>query len=491
MTGRSCPAERLDLVVEDLVMPKLPAVAVAAIFFIATVAQAQPISMTYPKAANLPQICTNGKLDPGKLVSWYYYTYPQVAADFTTVTQLQQAFQNRTAETGQRRSILNGITAAVNVMTDPDQTVKPFQLNVPHEQLNAEEFLSGHAGPVVISCIAPPKTGGPTQGAGVTPAPAAKLALAPPNGATPAPAAEATETPGGPGATAATTPSPLAWLTNFRIRGISDDLIFSRDSKAFSSASSATLSYASNGPTKTATGAMQTAVGYDFNFPPTRSGYAGDIIPFAAVDRNLTTVAGKLSSSSKENVYAGVVGDVTLPFPDNVAGASVVSLTGEHVWADEAKTQMNFLHLVDLPMWNGVFNNQNYFPVNTYWFIPCCSMPVKDTWFAFSPILDFRADLGFYSDRGPMPSKNRDFGQVGTQFGIAISLDRISSDIKITNIWMGSFSDARKNISLFEAVWTLNLFSKEVGLQASYQNGNLESTAQRSQQWLVSLSVKY
>jgi hypothetical protein len=134
-------------------------------------------------------------------------------------------------------------------------------------------------------------------------------------------------------------------------------------------------------------------------------------------------------------------------------------------------------------VWNGV--------LNTYRFVPCCSTPVSETWFAFSPIFDIRADLGFYSDRGPTPAKYRDFSQVGTQFGIAISLERISSDIKVTETWMDQLSDARKNIGLFQAAWTVNLFSKNVGLQASYQNGNLETTAQRSQQWLLSLSVKY
>jgi hypothetical protein len=129
--------------------------------------------------------------------------------------------------------------------------------------------------------------------------------------------------------------------------------------------------------------------------------------------------------------------------------------------------------------------------INDYFFVPCCDVPVDQTWFAIRPIADLRTDLGYYNDRGQNPSKNQNFSQIGSQFGLAMALDRLSSDLTVTQTYLGQLGDHRKNINLFQAAWTYNIIDKIVGLQASFQNGNLETTAQRTQQWLISLSVKY
>jgi hypothetical protein len=126
--------------------------------------------------------------------------------------------------------------------------------------------------------------------------------------------------------------------------------------------------------------------------------------------------------------------------------------------------------------------------LNDYFFVPCCDVPVDETWFAVSVLFDIRGDLGYDSDRGLKPMINQDYQQIGTKAGLAVSIERINSDLSATETYL--WANNRKNISLFQAGWTYN-FSKDIGLKASFQNGNIETTAQRTQQWLISISVKY
>jgi hypothetical protein len=99
--------------------------------------------------------------------------------------------------------------------------------------------------------------------------------------------------------------------------------------------------------------------------------------------------------------------------------------------------------------------------------------------------------VGQFSARGTRPLLNKNYAQLGTKFGVAVSFERISSDLKITHTYLHQLNDSRKPINLFEASWAYDIVDKYVALQASYQNGNLESTAQRIQQLLISLAVKY
>ena len=124
-----------------------------------------------------------------------------------------------------------------------------------------------------------------------------------------------------------------------------------RNSTAYAAASAATLSFTDTGTTHTVNNALQATVGYDFNFapkfddphwPPTHVDLAHpqltpvqtvDLIPFMAVDRNITTVRGKRSASSRENVMLGLNGALTQSFfVGEHPAANVFSTTGEHIW---------------------------------------------------------------------------------------------------------------------------------------------------------------
>jgi hypothetical protein len=437
-----------------------------------------------PTIDNAAQVCTSGRLDPLKLANWYYYTSTDIAKNFASPDDLRNAFRAPDAEKGQRGTlvgeVISGMQARVtatksqfdaNVATNSDGTKKFIDLG---------DFLAGAAPGLVISCnVNAPQT---------APAPAGTTTAvnAPPNAAGTNPVSPA----GSETAAAGSGTAPdngLQWLDNFRIRQTPDGLMAPRNSTAYAAASGATLSLSENGPSKTTSNALQVAIGYDLHFPastkewPPKTDSLFDVIPFIAVNRNLTDVAGKQSSSSIENLMAGVTGSWSKPF-ETLDTSNVLSASYQHIWNNIDHSELEYLHFIDQPVINGL--------LNAYRFAPCCNVPVKDTWFAISPLLDARADLGFYSNRGLNPAINRDYQQFGTEFGFAMSLQQIQSDLTVTEIYMAEAQRYRSPIGLLQASWTYN-FSKDVGLKASYENGNLEATAQRVQQWLISVSLKY
>ena len=249
---------------------------------------------------------------------------------------------------------------------------------------------------------------------------------------------------------------------------------------AYSAAGPATFSFSDTGTTKTLTNALEAAVGYDYQYEfagdPARAAYLLDVIPFVTVDRNITYVSGKESSSSRENVSTGM--DVALNSTrlfglDDAENA--LTLSAYHLWDDIHDAQINTVHLVEAPILDGRLNADVDLPWSE-----------KDV---LIPLLDLRGDFGFYNDRGVKPAANPNYSQLGTRFGFDLSLGSISSDLTVTQVVMHQFARLRKDINTFNAGWTYNI-TKTVGVKASYENGNLETTGLRVQQWLVSLSVK-
>jgi len=441
--------------------------------------RAQPLNISPPSVkANGDQICPGGRLDSERLASWYFYNHSEIARNFKSADDLRRAFRAPAREQGARRRIIDNIATMTDTMVV--RLHKDFQPSVDlaaagddaGRRTSITAFLAGQASPLVIRCKsagapdAPARPGGPA-------------AVPPVNAPSSAPTPAAAATAAGP------QEGTLARLLgHFRVRGSSDALLAPRDSDDYASAAAATLSLSADGTAKSTTSALLATIGYDLHFT-TATDSVFDVVPFIGVDRNISAGAGPPSASNRENVTAGVVASWSHPFvvPGTfVVGSNALSATYEHLWNDIDNSRLNFLHFVDLPVVNGYLNE--------YRFFPCCDTPVDQTWFAASPLFDLRGDLGFYSDAGSNPTVNRDYQQVGSRFGIAVALRRIKSDVTVTETYLWNDKSYRDSISLFEADWTYNV-SADIGLTASYQNGDLEATAQRIQQWLISLSVKY
>jgi hypothetical protein len=431
---------------------------------------AAPQSLDITTNANT--VCVNGLLDPGRLLSWYYFTHPSTyGKDFTSPENLGDAFRGKLILTANQAKDVKQISGEV-----------AGQLHLlTNASLDEGAFLGGTAANPQIKCSA--------RGAATQPVQVAHAAP----GATPstakAPAAAPVE-PAPPKTAGASTPEAepgLFSLSNFRVRGTPDALSppNNSDDPLYAAATGATLSFSENGTTHTTSNALQTAVGYDFHLPRTGI-WQVDVIPFAAVDRNITVVSSKQAASSRENVTAGLVGTVTTP-PRRIGpeiGSAVVTGVADHLWNDINNSQLNYFQLIAQPVLPPI--------LNAYQFVPCCSTPLNETWFRASILLDLRADLGYYNDRGLTPATARDYEQFGTSFGLAISLENyLKSDFVVTETYLAQAEQTRKAISLFQASWTYPIIGKDVGLKVSYQNGNIETTAQRVQEWLISLSAKF
>lgn len=164
-----------------------------------------------------------------------------------------------------------------------------------------------------------------------------------------------------------------------------------------------------------------------------------------------------------------------MTLPDGRVGAQTASASYAHVWNEITGAQLNYLHLVEQPVVNGVLNDATFLR----------------SWLALTPLLDLRADVGTYNVTGNKPAAARNFQQAGGRFGAALAVLPLHSDIVVSQTWLAQATRTRKDISLFEASWTLSVVGSTVGLKASYSNGNLEDTAQHIQQWLISLSARY
>jgi hypothetical protein len=425
-------------------------------------AAAAPISLSPPTlTSNSHLICPNGKLNPAGLMI-YYYANDKVAAAFPGgLDDLKAALKAPGSQNGTRAAIVNDILDLTYEMLVA--TKGGFQMTPPTQDPDAGAFLAGTAG-IEVTCVKP-GTAKPAAPAKPTPTPPETIPTPP---ATTAPATT----------TADNATPPPAWYSYFRVRGTSDALLVSPESTAnFAAATGATLSLSQNGPTKTTANALQAAIGYDYQHTTESAQTQFDVIPFIAVDRSITSVSGKQSSSSRENVMAGLVGSMTNILPGD---ANVLSGTYEHLWNDIDTSQLNFIHFVEQPVIPPLINAYGFFPRGAS----------LDNSVGVSLLVDLRGDIGLYDDRGLNPATTHDYQQFGSDFGVAIAIQPIKSNISITETYMAQAEHYRKNISYFDVEWTYNV-EKNFGIKASYQNGNLETTAQRIEQWLISLNLKY
>jgi len=438
------------------------------------------------KSDNIAAICVRDAsgyhLDAGRLANWYFIKYPDVAQAFQSADQLRAAL-------AQDPSAINPANRGGN---DPNQPMVSAILGgmsylpagglftfgkVNGQDFNRQQYrpwkiFAGDASLPIISC--PPVKPKPVvvakDGAGDWSGSAWRI-----RGNSDSLAAVAAP----PSAPAGAPVSPQA----------------SAQTAATSTAAGATLSISGNIPSKTYASASTAAVGYDFKYESTSPDpgrlYQADLIPFLAVDESLSDVAGKKSSSDRQNVMLGMVGGiVTNPQLIGIGDVSLINTssgTYQHLWNDIDRSQLNFLHFLYLPTITG----GKYWALNGSIFVPSGEIAGKE-WFYVTPQLSFIGDLGFYSDRGEKPASNKDYVQLGGQAGLDIVIPKLWSDINVSELYMGETERSRPDIHLFVAAWTLTIpKTNTLGIKTSYQTGYLEATGQRTQQWLVSLSAKY
>jgi hypothetical protein len=428
--------------------------------------------------ANGHLICAGGKLDPTRL-AMFYFTNDKVAEAFPAgLGDFMAALGAPDSRQGQQRTIADAIEAQVQIMIGLPSS--GFQIVTPQYTRDVPNFFSATSSQLVVNCNKNNAPGAPSTPAAEPP---------PHSAATPTPTPTPTPAPAPPSQAAPQPAQTANPLDNLRIRGTTDALLIAPTDPLFKTTAGATVSYSENGPTKTTTNVLQAAIGYDFRLESASHLTTFDLIPFVAVDRNMSVVSNKQSPSSRENVMLGATGSMTnlFPGPGGASDANTLSFTYEHIWNDIDGSAIEFIHFLDQPI-IGPFFGKAFF-INSY--IPISNgAPLGQELVGFTPLFDLRGDLGFYSAQGTAnPSTTRNYQQIGSRFGIDVAFPRIKSDLTITQILMAELQNSRKGISYFDVEWTYNI-TDNAGLKASYQNGNLETTGQRVQQWLLSLSFR-
>ena len=229
-------------------------------------------------------------------------------------------------------------------------------------------------------------------------------------------------------------------------------------------------------------------VGYailDGYFPSTDGRTLGDhymMIPYVGVNRSIvTTGVGKAQkTSASSTVDPGILLSLATDGRDLV---HIFNVRPDLLFDLENDSSLASVNLQYIPY-------VTVFPLNSFTTV---KNPLLD--FAFKIILDARADIGTYADRGSVAvaSMNVDYRRFGGQGGISIISEDDAIPIAFTSTYTGLYG-ASGGVDVGDFVNTLTFYldpNKNVGVSASYANGVREDTGKRENNWLIGLSFHY
>jgi hypothetical protein len=271
--------------------------------------------------------------------------------------------------------------------------------------------------------------------------------------------------------------------SQFRVRGVSDDLYVDRNDKsmdkAFKATSQATLTSTgdrSTNPTQTLK--AKAALGYAFDVS------GATVIPYISFYQSITDTFGKPQSTDPtSNVAAGMLftSSISRGLVNNVFGAKPQYLLNTKDHSEIGSLRLSY---TPYTFFAGDTPNLNFFqPIP---FLPMLSADI---------IFDLRLDAGVYANRGNDPVQsllNRDFVRSGSRFGLAFTTDpnTPSFTLILAETCLYGFAGTVRNLNIFDASLTYN-FNKYVGLTGTYRNGIDEDTAIRTETWMVGLSGRF
>jgi hypothetical protein len=109
------------------------------------------------------------------------------------------------------------------------------------------------------------------------------------------------------------------------------------------------------------------------------------------------------------------------------------------------------------------------------------------------PMLDFRIDSGFYTDRGlaAVAASHQDFFRLGGQTGLSLLSATDAFPIALSTAYTGLYGAiGQRNIGYFANSLSFNV-APYITPTVTYSNGTREDTAKREQLWQVGLSFRY
>jgi hypothetical protein len=271
-------------------------------------------------------------------------------------------------------------------------------------------------------------------------------------------------------------------LANVRVRGNANDLAIDQsDSADFKGTSPATVSFSHDGVAQKTSAALTGYFGYDAFHAGTVDNWF-EIVPYVGINRSVVTTGtgAKAKTVATDTVDPGILGSIYV-IGDKLS--HIINVRPDLLFDLVNDSTLASMNLQYIPVFVPT-------PLNSYYSLERWGPPVM-----VKIVLDARADLGTYTDRGlaAVASMNRDYTRIGGQGGIMLlSLD---TDVPLTfsSTYTGMYGAwGGVNIGDFSNVLTFYLDKdKNAGISASYANGVREDTGKRENIWMVGLSYKY
>jgi hypothetical protein len=288
-------------------------------------------------------------------------------------------------------------------------------------------------------------------------------------------------------------PVAIKMPKELRLRANSDDLSIdaSKQSQqtAFKAAKPATISFSRDGVQKSNTTKAQAAFGYAIPLftKPDPSGYfTGELVPYISAIQSVTKVDGKPSTSSDtNNVAVGALLNSRALF--NGTGLdNGFTAKPQYFWNTKDKSEIASLRLIYQPFTDGDFRINVPIQLGNY---------PEASWLTI--LFDLRNDTGNYTKAGidPKTAVNHiSFDRAGSKFGFAMSTPETGAHLvlNVTETMLYGFTGSVRQLSYFDSNLTL-YFDKTTnyGFTISYSKGQNEDTAEWSQAFMASLSVKF
>jgi hypothetical protein len=269
-------------------------------------------------------------------------------------------------------------------------------------------------------------------------------------------------------------PTPKEPQSNFRLRGVSDDLWISQQDQKFAKSSSATFNYTQNEVVpQVATTAITGAVGYDL----LGNHQEYSLVPYVAANTSLTDTHLKPRVKASTNfVAAGILYSDLFHVP-NWNLENQVILKAQQVDGTTMGSQVTSFQGIWAP-W--------IFPVGI---LPGLNViepePTEDNpspQYTGQLLFDLRADLGFYEDRGnPLfLAQNKNYDRFGSKFGysfIATPTDFPSYTLSVTETALYGATGGPRDLSYFDALLQVYFDTKKyLSTNLEYINGRDENT---------------
>jgi hypothetical protein len=277
---------------------------------------------------------------------------------------------------------------------------------------------------------------------------------------------------------------PPKTTSKVRVRGKATDLYIDRDQqKDFQGTSQAIASYAVDDVAGKDTATLKGAVGYAIDTGLLKdSGQRFDLVPY--VETNTVFVnphkGSKTKASATETINTGVLASLFLISSSELG--HVLNFRPDYLYDLQDDSQLLTARLQYVPVVRGLLNDFIRF------------VPDRDDLASFKPILDLRADLGVYTQRGtnPLALDEARLARLGGQAGITIVSDSSLVPLSFTATYTWLEGLAGQDIRYFAGALTWSLDPKKYfGITATYSKGTREDTAKEEDMWMLGLTGRF